>query len=220
MENLDSSELERLAKSSRRSAFLTAFGALIVLSAFVYSAYQLSELDERIAEKQAVIEDKAREIETAEQRLQELHNIEGSLDLQIKVLRNQKDSLLGEFRRLSEKSHAQIASLPPTPIETLVIPRADTVPIGHQTSDGRELREYSLWVEVPDNRISELAEVSYFFNHPTFREKVQRSSNAIDGFRVKYIGWGCLYRIVITLVLENGQRHEIDFNMCQALGVD
>lgn len=220
MEDLESNELQQLARNSSKAAFLTGFGAVILLSAFAYSAYQLSELDERIVSKQQLVDEKSRQIEAADERLNDLQKKEESLNLQINVLRNQKDSLLGEFRSLSEKSHAQISSLPPIPIAALVTPRADAVLTGGKATDGRSLRKYSLWIDVPDDRSNEITEVRYLFNHPTFVNKIQSSSNAADGFRVGYTGWGCLYRIVITLVLTNGQRPELDFNMCQALGVE
>lgn len=44
-------ELEALARQSRKAAYMTAVGMIIIFSAFVYSGWQLYDLDEKIAQK-------------------------------------------------------------------------------------------------------------------------------------------------------------------------
>ena len=234
MSALDAQQLDRLAKNSRRSGYLTLTGATIVLLAFFYSGYQLSALNKEISEKQSVIDSKTRQINTIDQRLVFLAEKEASLNQQIEVLRSQRDDLLADMRAIGTEQASRMAAVSSgqsnraiqfepddfLPIASVVNPRADARPSGNRTANGRPIRNYTIWLEVPASRRQEIAEVIYYFNHPTFPNKIQRSSNATNNYLVGYRGWGCLYRIAITLVLTDGEKKQLDFNMCKALGVN
>ncbi len=203
MENL-TPELEALARHSRKAGYMTALGAVVVFSAFGYSAWQLNDLDEKIAVK--------------EEKIDSLMQLEASLNKQITVLRQQKSDLLTNYRELGKEVNRRSPVKKRLPIEAVIKPHASADFLGY-FSDGKPKRQYKLWLEIPGRRWEEIAEVKYLFNHPTFRNKIQTSTNGNNGYQVGYTGWGCLRRIVVTLVLKNGTEKKIDFNMCGALGV-
>lgn len=161
---------------------------------------------------------KGKQLEEVNQNLKSLRKLEASLDEQIVVLRQQKDDLLTNYRELGREVNRRSARKVPLPIEAVVKPRVSADFIG-RFSNGQPKRQYKLWLDVPAGRQGEISEVEYFFNHPTFRNKIQISKSSNNGFQVGYTGWGCLRRIVITLVLKNGTRKKVDFSMCGALGV-
>jgi hypothetical protein len=62
--------------------------------------------------------------------------------------------------------------------------------------------------------------VTYDFNHPTFKKPHQESSDSTDKFAVRYVGWGCLTKVAVTVYLKDGTKQSIPFDMCQSLGGD
>ena len=55
------------------------------------------------------------------------------------------------------------------------------------------------------------------FNHPSFREKTKRATDRAAGFRVEYIGWGCLDSVVAVIERVDGGRETLHFDMCALL---
>ncbi|MGE3401824.1 MAG: ATP-binding protein [Vicinamibacterales bacterium] len=97
--------------------------------------------------------------------------------------------------------------------------RASRRPVGRQIT-GTELPAYafSLWVDGPADALQAIDEVSWEFNHPTFRQKVQVGRDRNAGFRVGYTGWGCLSVVAVTLHVRGAvDPPHVDFNMCASL---
>jgi hypothetical protein len=197
-------ELDNLRKASHQAAVISGMGAIILFATLGFSAWNLQHLQttqRQLEQEVAELEEKS-SIKQAEIT---------SLDTQISVLREQKKNLLADYR-IEVPSAGKT-----TPIEFAVTPRADAVHTGEYFNDGKPKRYYSLWLDIPASRKDEIESVGYFFNHPSFRDKHMTGDPATPGFKVGYIGWGCMKRLVITLKLKNGQRKELDFNMCESI---
>lgn len=208
----------RVRRSSRHSAWITLFGALVVGGAFLFSLVKLSDINQEYETKQALA--------NAEQRRADsLKDVAASMQKQIEVLRGNARELEQSYASLhtvvaaSNSPQLKMAYSKNLPLITVVKPRATAVP----SKTGRAsvpLYDFSLWVDVPENRKSEIVSVEYEFNHPTFRQKTQQSSNAEDGFKVSYSGWGCLRSVLVRIHLRQGGVQTIDFDMCEAVGFE
>lgn len=117
------------------------------------------------------------------------------------------------------KTQASGAAAPATPITALVTPRAERKPADGKTPDGRPQYVFSAWIQAPPEVAARIAAVQWEFNHPTFRNPVMGSSDRGSGFRVSYLGWGCLSSVIVTfqLVEPRGEPPRLDFDMCAAL---
>lgn len=86
---------------------------------------------------------------------------------------------------------------------------------------GTELPSYrfTTWVEGPAEALKEIESVAYEFNHPTFKDKVQIGRDRKNGFRVGYMGWGCLSIVTVTFKLRNSDAEppHLDFDMCATI---
>jgi peptidoglycan hydrolase CwlO-like protein len=162
------------------------------------------ETKQQFTEAQNQVMVTKKEVSKLNEKVTELTREEESLNLQIAALRSQKDNLLNVVK---SRSNAQEA----LPIEAVVVPRADA------KSKGNDRYDFSLWLETPSGRQQEIKNVTYFFNHPTFQKKIFSSSKPEDNFLVRYNGWGCLSRVIITVHLTDGTSKEIDFDMCSYL---
>lgn len=91
-----------------------------------------------------------------------------------------------------------------------IIPHADYV------KTGNERYNFSLWVDIPEALKSSVRKVSYYFNHPSFSQKLYEITDSSEGYRFTYSGWGCLVTVKITVYLEN-RNIEIEFYMCDAI---
>ena len=103
------------------------------------------------------------------------------------------------------------------PISKSLKPSAACEDTKSRGSDNLERYHYTLWIDGPADLLGKVAEVTYLFDHPTFQNKLLRSSKPEDHFKVGYIGWGCLDSVVVTYILRDGSRSPADFNMCNAL---
>lgn len=100
-----------------------------------------------------------------------------------------------------------------------VRPRASATELkGAQDSRGRRVYDFRLWVDAPPALKDQVQRVRYQFDHPTFINKFQESTEPSNGFAVSYRGWGCLYLVTITLFFKDGRSEQVLFDMCNALG--
>ncbi len=206
-------DIDRVKRNSKRSALLTAVGALMIFGVLGYSVWELNHLSVAIAGKK----DELRSLEEAKSSLQKQKD-----DLQNEVTRLEKYSeiLFNQYRDTSELSETlqkmdgqavQIRSL--APIQAVATPRAAAVKI----SDDPQQYEFSLWVEISKERQSEIDKVSYFFDHPSFHDKLIESTDPKNNYGVSYRGWGALRRVIITLHLKNGKSSKLAFDMADAI---
>jgi hypothetical protein len=88
----------------------------------------------------------------------------------------------------------------------------DTLP------NGRARRLYSIWIEAPTPIIHEIARVRYHYDPAKFSDPTREESTPYNGFMNSYIGIGAVDADMdIDLVLHDGRRVTLKFNMYQAL---
>jgi|SRR5260370_37825583 hypothetical protein len=86
--------------------------------------------------------------------------------------------------------------------------------------DGRKIYDFAVWVEGPTAVLDRIGSVEYRFEHPSFTRHIQKSSDESTGFRVHYLGWGCLDAVpVIIHPRDAATVGAIDFDMCDRLNV-
>lgn len=202
---------DNLRKASKKAAWVTALGAIILFASLAFGIYQLSYYNDAVAEKI--------------HELESLKNEEQALIKQLSVLRENysanKKSILELERRVDEGGSKKLREMikETTPLSAIIIPQAKAEPIpGRLSRTGQQIYNFSLWIDLPEERKSEIEKVRYEFNHPTFKDKINESVNPGDGFRIGYQGWGCLTRVIITMYPREGEPINIDFDMCRALG--
>jgi hypothetical protein len=137
------------------------------------------------------------EIKVKEQQVRNLKDLEESLQLKID---NQRDII----REL------EIASSP-----AAIVAQSNSVELeGIRDREGRQIYDFSIFLQVPILLKEKITEVNYFFNHPSMLKPNRKSTNYANGYNVSYRGWGCLTKIEITVHIENGENHKIYFNQC------
>ena len=206
----------KIKQSSRHSALITFFGALVVGGAFLYSLVKLNDINQEYQTKQTLAN-------AAQQRADSLNDVAASMEKQIDVLRSNTRELEQSYAKLhtvvaaSGSPKLKMEYTKGVPLIAVVKPRASAVR-SNTGRTGTPLYDFSLWLDVPEDRKTEIASVEYEFNHPTFRQKTQESSDPKSGFKVGYDGWGCLRSVLVKIRLKQGGVQTIDFDMCEAVG--
>ncbi len=102
------------------------------------------------------------------------------------------------------------------PLSATVVPHASASPAATDTA-GRQVLEFALWLEVPQDRRAEIRSVTYSFRHPELSQPALDSSDPTRGYRVGFRGPQCLGVVVITLNAVDGSPQPLSFDMCKAL---
>lgn len=182
--------IEALAKASRRAALLSLSGILIVVASVAYSGYRLYELNLQITALQTRKSALETEVQQAETKLTNLQN-------NIQGLSYAKVTPQNQVYQLQATAKARPGVL---------------------TSDRKAVYDFSIFVNASDDVLNNIAKVTYDFSHPTFREPHQESMDREGKFAVRYVGWGCLSKVGVTVYLKDGTSQSIPFDMCQSLG--
>lgn len=66
----------------------------------------------------------------------------------------------------------------------------------------------------------DIVEVRYFFNNPTFSEKMKVSTNRKKGFQIKYLGYGCIDTVKVYIVHKNNKIDSLIYKMCDEIKFD
>ena len=138
----------------------------------------------------------------------------GSLANEVAALEERKLEAEASFNAVFGKLAAQES---PHASSRPIVPRADATAVPGIFSQGRQNYDYRLWVDVDDGMADNIDKVTYRFDHSTFRNKQQESSQRSNGFSVSYRGWGCLYLVTIEVAMTSGQDRTIEFDMCRAI---
>ncbi len=195
----DNDQLDLLFKELKRnshvSLIMVGTGIIFLVGSIYYSTARLRPLQEQIAQKQAEIAALEAEEITRKKRLAEIKQ---------------------EYKTL-KASTENLYSVKVTPDNGVYEMRATAWATGNQTGSGPEYK-FSIYVNSTPEVIQAIREVEYRFDHPTFQQQTQTASDRTDAFAVRYVGWGCLTRVGITVRMQEGVEHTFDFNMCKSLG--
>jgi hypothetical protein len=94
-----------------------------------------------------------------------------------------------------------------------ISPRVNAEPIANT-----KLYNYTIWLDLTDKQKKQIHEVEYQFDHPSFKQKTQVSSDAKKGFLVSYKGWGAIDSVPIKVRYNDGHSAGTDLDMIKALG--
>lgn len=195
----EESRYQLVGKKSHRNALLSSISVLIILVSLFYSAWKLKALDEAIMKKKGEI---------------------GELESRRIMLFAQNDSLTQIVYHLDSVLAMPISEKKSVSLSNVLKPRTEAKLVeGLRGYQDLQVYDFSLWLDVPQQWKAKIAEVRYEFNHPSFHQKAQVSSDPTTGFRVGYRGWGCLHIVTISAAMIDGSTNTIEFDMCKALGV-
>jgi len=80
--------------------------------------------------------------------------------------------------------------------------------------EGRQIYDFSIWLQIPVLLKDKITKVEYFFHHPSMLKKMRESTEVSNGYSVSYRGWGCLTAIDIKVHLNDGEIYGLVFNQC------
>lgn len=80
--------------------------------------------------------------------------------------------------------------------------------------NGRQIYDFSIWLQVPVMLRDKITRVEYSFDHPSMIKKTRESSEISNGYSVSYRGWGCLTAIDIKVHFQAGEIYWLVFNQC------
>ncbi|MDX1391983.1 MAG: pYEATS domain-containing protein [Rheinheimera sp.] len=194
--------LARLQSGSRISIALMLIGAVALVGSVVYAATRLAPLEREIAQKQQQLDsldDKIAISRVTEQRLSQ----------QIAEAEQQ----LSRLKANVEKLYAVKVTAQNHVFELKATAKAT----GRSTELGPEY-DFNVFINAPQDVLTNISQVDYLFAHPTFREKLKRATDVAAQFQVGYRGWGCLTQVTATVHYHTGAEQTLDFNMCKSLG--
>lgn len=194
--------LQQLSRNSRGSIVMTLIGACALVGSLVYSATRLAPLEREIA-------DKRQQIAGFDQRLAQLSASEAALQQQI----TEASARLAELRQNIEQLYAVKVSADNTVFEL----KATALATGFSANQ-QPIYDFSIFVNAPAAALDSIKQVSYLFDHATFRRREQTTTSTAEQFRVAYTGWGCLTNVTTTVLYHSGEQTVLDFNMCRSLG--
>jgi hypothetical protein len=192
---LDDAKLQK----SERFATLGAVATLIVFVVLIIlSASGLNSLETKRKKL-------GKEVGELEKKSAQLAELNDSL--------NRANSGLKAFQR--ERVEAAVGQYS-SPLQDSIAVKASARSLG-EYADGTPRFDFSLWIEAPAGVMRRITRVEYYFDHPTFKQKLYTSRNPADGFKVNYESYGAL-RLVTVTVRTADEEVRIPFNMVAALG--
>lgn len=220
---MNNNELDQLRRTSRRNAWLTILGVLIVASSLLYSYITLSQLETNVREKKNELESYEKDVSRLKIELDESLNLieqKTSVITQLentdRLLQKKINKAKSEFSELKNNIE-QLYAVRVTNNNDVYELKAAAKATGQTTSNGPAYL-FSVFINAPESTLRKISKVKYVFDHPTFAQKVRTEDDPETRFMTKYYGWGCLTNVSATLYLSDGETQGIDFNMCQSLG--
>ena len=210
-------DYKKLQRSSNISALLSLVGFVIILGSLAFSYTEIKQkikiVNELNTKKDALILD----IETQKQRYNTLAIEEKKL---LSIIDNQKnlnieltnkEKILSQTIKLQEKriKELELASSPEA-----IVAQTKSVKLDGITNKGRQIYDYSIWLQTPILLKDRIKKVDYFFDHPSMLKKHRESKESSNGYSVSYRGWGCLEPVLITVHLTDGEIFKLNFYHC------
>lgn len=190
--------LDSLRLQSRLSLLFVLAGALIMLGSVVYSVTRLQPLEEEVDKRRQQIARLAAEEQAQRDRIAQLQASYAAL------------------KQNAEKLYAVRV----TPANQVYEVKATAQATGRALGSGRPEYDFSIFINSTSEVLSSIQRVTYRLDHPTFRQKDYVSADPRSLFTVRYRGWGCLSSVEVTVLLQSGDSHTVDFDMCRSLGPD
>jgi hypothetical protein len=134
-----------------------------------------------------------------------------TLEADITIKQAQRDLLDVKVAALE----VEIDRLKHAPIGELVVVGAMGVQLdGKKDPSGRQLYDFSFWLDVPNNRKRSISKVEYRRRAGQRLQDVITGTEPSNGFGVSYLGWGCFSTVDVTIVETTGQETTISVDQC------
>jgi energy-coupling factor transporter ATP-binding protein EcfA2 len=182
--------------------------ALVALGIVAWSAYRSGRAavhEATLVKEQQAKTEAARGLAEAERR-----RAEAALETSRRSLLIRQAALSNDLEALSNLTASMAGA---TPVQF----KATRTPLGYKNPSGQDVFNFEMF---PDPKTlpsgdDAVAFITYLADHPTFRNTLM-TAGASRGFRVSYIGWGCLTRIVAVIEYKDPTKPAIttDFDMC------
>lgn len=167
--------------------FLTLFGTILIILTIYLGFVLNNELREKVKGREAAIIKLDAELKERQQRLVNLES--GPLD-KIVSMEAITVKLVGEKTKITVEES------------------------GESTQKDAQLYDFSLWIDVPNNRKNDIESVEYRRKNGAVLQKVLSSKEPTNGFGVSYKGWGCFPIIEVTIKEKSGEITKMSFNQC------
>lgn len=89
--------------------------------------------------------------------------------------------------------------------------------VGGVDADGMPLYRFDLWLDAPAAMRAQVRTVSYAYLAPSAQPAEQSSSDAKNGFRVKFGAAACAEKATVTLLLVDGRERRVTVDGCRIL---
>ena len=125
-----------------------------------------------------------------------------NLQADIEAKQAKRDDLDAAIRELEDERDF----LKTGPLSELV--RVDALAVkldGRRDPQGRQLYDFSLWLDVPNNRKQDIREVRYRRLAGERLQDVLVGTEPSNGFRRSYLGWGCFDKVDVVIVKTTGE---------------
>ncbi len=203
-------EIEREKLRSRR---LTLLLCAAVVAVFAFAALALATRRATLAARQAMLtaetarNNAVRDRDLADQRLKTIEALNRGQSIRQAALTGDKQRLASLLSTL----HGGTA------IRFL----AEAEDLKHKDPAGRRIFQFSLFPALstmPGGQNS-VALITYIADHPTFKNTLMTAAQG-RGYRVSWVGWGCLNRIAAVIEYSDPTRPPTvqEFDMCALLG--
>ena len=137
----------------------------------------------------------------------EIKNKEFQVRNLIETEKNLQSKIENQKRLINE---LEIASSPKA-----IVAQNNSVKLnGIKDGKGRQIYDFSIWLQVPILLKEKITKVNYFFNHQTMLKPNRESTTYPNGYSVSYRGWGCLTNIEITVHFEDRENYKFYYNQC------
>ena len=206
-------QVEMLRRASKRAGWLSLLGLLVIGGSIGGSLTQLRALQEQLRETEQRVTEASERLRAADEERRSVERRRDELKAEVESLEQQWKVASLELSKVRAFSGNLSETLVrDAPLSAVVVPQAAARRIDGDTFD------FSLWLEIPQERNGEIARVDYVLNHPSFgKNNTLTSTEPEGGFRVSYRGWGALDRVIIRLHLRSGDPDELVFNHYEAL---
>jgi hypothetical protein len=187
--------LSQLTSSSRASLIMVAVGVITLGASVYYSFTRLQPLEDEIARKRGEV---------------------AALNEQAMDAQRLVDQAKQEHAALKQNIE-QLYAVRVTASNAVYEVKSTARATGRNTASGPEYK-FTVLINAPADVLQAIEHVEYTFDHSTFRDRTVVADKASDQFAYSYVGWGCLTRVGVNVVLDDGSRQPFNFDMCRSLG--
>jgi len=86
-----------------------------------------------------------------------------------------------------------------------------------KTTDGKQLYNYSIFVDGSSELLNEIKKVRYTFDHPALQNSPREETDAKNKFLTRFVAWECLGPMHMSVFMKDGTAQYVRFDMCAGI---